>query len=88
MIGEADDGDALDLRELEVGLDRDRGRAAGAERQRHRFYRKFKYPLDKFYRAFCTGCGRCIRHCPVGIDIFEVLEEINKAQGSGHKAQE
>ena len=57
-------------------------------RYRNRIMHEFKYYDDKFGQTLCTGCGRCIRHCPVGIDIFEVLEEINQAQGSGHKAQE
>ena len=30
-------------------------------RQRHRYYRKFRYPVDRFARFFCTGCGRTNR---------------------------
>ena len=52
-----------------------------AHRQRHRFYRKFKYPLDKFYRAFCTGCGRCTRTCMAKISLKETL----KALAAEHK---
>ncbi len=48
------------------------------KRYRNRLMHKFKYYDDKFGRTLCTGCGRCIRNCPVGIDIKEVLEEINK----------
>ena len=47
------------------------------ERYRNRIMHKFKYYVDKFDQRLCTGCGRCIRHCPVGIDIAAVLEEIN-----------
>jgi len=47
-----------------------------AARQRHRFYRKFKYPLDKFYRAFCTGCGRCTRTCMAKINLKDTLKAL------------
>lgn len=30
----------------------------------------------QFGRTGCTGCGRCITWCPVGIDIRQVVEEL------------
>jgi ferredoxin len=46
------------------------------KRYRNRFMHKFKYYDDKFGQTLCTGCGRCVRACPVGIDIKEILEAI------------
>jgi ferredoxin len=48
------------------------------KRYRNRFMHKFKYYDDKFGQTLCTGCGRCVRACPVGIDIKEILEAIMK----------
>ncbi|MFH1859848.1 MAG: 4Fe-4S dicluster domain-containing protein [bacterium] len=43
-------------------------------RFRQRFMHKFRYHVDNFNEHLCTGCGRCIKYCPVGVDIREVLE--------------
>jgi sulfhydrogenase subunit beta (sulfur reductase) len=45
-------------------------------RQRHRYYRKFRYPLDKYGRFFCTGCGRCSRTCMASIRLKETLQAL------------
>ncbi|MBF0320534.1 MAG: 4Fe-4S dicluster domain-containing protein [Nitrospirae bacterium] len=48
-------------------------------RQRHRYYRKFSYPVKKFFRYFCTGCGRCSRACMANIRLKDVLMDLIKA---------
>jgi ferredoxin len=41
---------------------------------------KFKYYDDKFGQTLCSGCGRCIRVCPVGIDIQAIVEAIMNSE--------
>ncbi|MGO9015904.1 MAG: 4Fe-4S dicluster domain-containing protein [Dissulfurispiraceae bacterium] len=45
-------------------------------RQKHRYYRKFRYPVDRFSRFFCTGCGRCSRTCMAGIRLKDTLNTL------------
>ena len=48
------------------------------KRYRNRIMHKFKYYDDKLGQTLCSGCGRCVRICPVGIDIAQIVEEISK----------
>lgn len=48
-------------------------------RVRNRFLHKLKYFPDRFGPFSCVGCGRCIRECPVGIDIRRVMEALVEA---------
>ncbi|MFH1564131.1 MAG: 4Fe-4S dicluster domain-containing protein [Nitrospirota bacterium] len=45
-------------------------------RFRQRMMHKFKYHVDNFKESLCTGCGRCIKYCPAGVDLRKVLEEV------------
>jgi len=47
-----------------------------ADRQRHRYERKFLFPFEKYGRYFCTGCGRCTRTCMAGISLKETIATI------------
>lgn len=48
-------------------------RAQKVQRVRQRFMHKLKYYQDKYQSGVaCVGCGRCVRGCPVNIDIRQV----------------
>jgi len=51
-------------------------RPARMNRLRNRVYHKFKYYPELYDIFGCTGCGRCIRHCPVNIDIIDIINFI------------
>lgn len=58
-----------------------RPRAEKGERLRNRFFCKFYYYPEQYglgAASACTGCGRCIEVCPVGVDITEVLMHLEK----------
>lgn len=50
------------------------------DRQRHRFYRKFKYHNDRYSRFFCTGCGRCSRTCMAEINLIDTIKRLKKGK--------
>jgi sulfhydrogenase subunit beta (sulfur reductase) len=44
-----------------------------SRRLRQRVGHKFSYYPEKYNGVIaCCGCGRCIRHCPVSVDISEI----------------
>lgn len=43
---------------------------------RQRWYHKFLYFPERFGDIKCTGCGRCVRSCPVNIDIREIIADV------------
>jgi ferredoxin len=51
-------------------------RPTARERWRQRIMHKFRYAAENFDQLFCVGCGRCIRNCPVSMDLRTVLKEV------------
>jgi ferredoxin len=51
-------------------------RPTATERWRQRLMHKFRYAVENYDRLFCVGCGRCVRHCPAGIDLRTVLAQV------------
>jgi ferredoxin len=50
------------------------------ERVRQRFMHKLNYfPRQHGGEYACVGCGRCVRQCPVHLDILEVIREMGGA---------
>jgi NAD-dependent dihydropyrimidine dehydrogenase PreA subunit len=54
-------------------------RPTGRTRLRQRVMHKFNYFVEVHDEMACVGCGRCVRSCPVNIDIREVLAELVNA---------
>jgi ferredoxin len=53
-------------------------RPSGKERMRQRIMHKFRYFPERYDVIGCVGCGRCVRACPVNLDIRAVLERIGR----------
>lgn len=54
-------------------------RASRADRYRQRVLHKYLYVMQNTGLIACTGCGRCVRSCPVGINIRSVIESLTEA---------
>jgi len=51
-------------------------------RIRQRVMHKFAIYPGRFGDVLCTGCGRCARACPGGMDLPEVLERLGRLAGA------
>ena len=66
-------------------------RQSQIERFRQRIQHKFSVYPRRFEEILCTGCGRCSRICPGGMNLPEILGELmalaksepEKSEGSG-----
>lgn len=49
-------------------------------RLRQRFAHKLLYFPEEFQDIACVGCGRCVKSCPVNIDIREVMSDLQQLE--------
>jgi len=57
-------------------------RPTNVERTRQRIMHKYAYFLDLFDEIGCTGCGRCVRYCPVDLDIRHIIHSAQMREAS------
>jgi ferredoxin len=55
-------------------------RPSGKQRMRQRIMHKFNYFVANLGEIACVGCGRCVRECPVNLDIRAVIEAIGHVE--------
>jgi len=51
-------------------------RSSNAQRFRNRVNHKFAYYAELYSLESCVGCGRCIRACPAGVDIRDMVAAV------------
>lgn len=57
-------------------------RPTNAARTRQRIMHKYAYFVDLYDEIGCTGCGRCVRYCPVDLDIRQIIHSAQAREES------
>ncbi len=57
-------------------------RPTGVERFRNRFLHKLETFYERYGYSLCTGCGRCIVVCPTGVNITDIIKQIQEVESS------
>jgi ferredoxin len=60
-------------------------RSSQDARYRQRVLHKFSIYPERFGEILCTGCGRCTRACPSGMDIAEVMTQAQELARTGDR---
>ena len=47
------------------------------ERVRNRFLHKLQYFYENYQEMLCVGCGRCLKKCPMNVDIVKFINKVN-----------
>ncbi|MCK5850387.1 MAG: 4Fe-4S dicluster domain-containing protein [Kiritimatiellae bacterium] len=55
-------------------------RTRKTHRMRQRILHKFLYTVDNLNEVFCVGCGRCVRNCPINLDLREALRRLRSEE--------
>jgi len=58
-------------------------RPSKKERLRQRFLHKLQYMPERYQAWGCVGCGRCLAHCPVQVDIARFMQDVKEVAIDG-----
>jgi sulfhydrogenase subunit beta (sulfur reductase) len=60
-------------------------RSKKAQRFKQRVGHKFVYYPEKYAELACSGCGRCIRYCPISMEISKVVAMLSDGKDEAAK---